>query len=168
MKSILCQRSIKQLFVLLVLVTLYIGASGEYIAHRYSSPRFYPLRAEQKQMDVRFERSDPSLVLPQQPANCEDALLYLDEAVVKTRSMSDTYLIIIARLGDGEDSTRLNKSRLSIIERSYLRRFPDIKYVTGIGSRVRGLGRIEIYVGGKLLHTLLIEKNAKSFCPEPI
>jgi hypothetical protein len=116
----------------------------------------------------KIKASNSSATLSQQPANCEDALHYLDFGVGEVRKLKDTYFIIIARPGKREKSGRLSQVRLNIIERSYLKRFTDIKYVTAVGSRTKGLGQIEIYVGGKLWHVLPIEKNAKTFCPEPI
>ena len=100
----------------------------------------------------------------QNATSCEYALAVLDDSVIRVRELKDTRLIIIARLGKGESSRRLSWARLGLIEKSYLGRFPDVKYVTAEGTRVKGFGVIEIYVGGRLLYTLPIEKNAKAFC----
>src|SRR5205085_4536511 len=89
-------------------------------------------RVENKSESTR--EVDASFHSPsQQPVNCEDVLLYMDEAIIKVRKMEDTYLIVIARLGMGERSRQISRIRLNSIE-NYLKRFPDIKYVTAEGS----------------------------------
>ena len=103
----------------------------------------------------------------ERPVHCDDVLLYLDDTVSRSAKLGDAYLIVIARLGKGERSARLNRVRLSAIE-SYLRRKSKSKLVTAEGSRVEGLGRVEIYVGGQLMYTLRIVRNSKSFCPSPV
>lgn len=103
----------------------------------------------------------------QQPTNCEDLLLYLDDAIAKAQDLKESYIIVIARLGNEEKSNRLRQIRLHSIE-SYLTRKGVRRLVTAEAGRVEGLGRIEIYVGGKLLHIMPLAKNARSFCPTPV
>lgn len=112
-----------------------------------------------------IQSSGQAALTSQEPTTCEYAMAALDDSVITTREVKDTYLIIIARLGAGERINDLNKTRLGLIQTSYLKRYPDIKYVLAEGSRAKGLGTIELYVGGKLLYTLFFEKNEKSFCP---
>jgi hypothetical protein len=100
----------------------------------------------------------------EQPTECDAATGRLDHAVIDTRKMEGAYLIIIARLGKGETSSRLNKYRLSVVEEYVLRRGSDLKYVLAEGSRVQGLGRVELYVGGRLLYIMPIKKNASGWC----
>lgn len=102
-----------------------------------------------------------------EPVNCDDVLLYLDDAVGRAKDLKDTYLIIVGRLGKGETSRRLNQMRLLAIE-SYIKRKGASKYLTAEGNRTEGLGRIELYVGGRLLHLMPITKNAKTFCATPV
>ena len=98
------------------------------------------------------------------PAPCDTAASYLDFAVIDARKREGTYLIIIARLGTGENSKNLNRRRLSVVEEYVLRRGNDLRYVLAEGRRVRGFGRIELYVGGELARVLPFEKNASGYC----
>jgi len=90
----------------------------------------------------------------QEPLVCETAASYLDFAVIDSRELKESYLIIIARLGTGENSRSLNQHRLGVIEEYILRRGSDLKYVLAKGSKVNGLGRIELYVGGRLTRVM--------------
>jgi len=102
--------------------------------------------------------------LDQWPMECEGAATRLDFAVVNTRKLEGAYLILIARLGNGEFSSRLNQTRLASAEEYLLRRGSDLKYVLAQGSRVKGLGRLEIYVGGQLVDIMPLRKNTKGYC----
>ena len=95
---------------------------------------------------------------------CEGAATRLDLAVVNTKKIEGAYLILVARLGTGESSRSLNQARLSGVEEYVLRRGSDPKYVIAEGSRVKGLGRLEIYVGGQLAEIMPLRKNAKGYC----
>jgi hypothetical protein len=71
-------------------------------------------------------------------------------------------IIAIARLGDGEYSREFNRRRLHNV-RIYLTEFdwhrtPDT-VITAEGERVRGYGRIELYVNGKLFEVLATKRN---------
>ena len=102
--------------------------------------------------------------LDQWPMECEGAATRLDFAVINTRKLEGAYLILVARLGSGEVSRTLNQTRLKSVEQYLLRRGADLKYVLAHGSRLKGLGRIEIYVGGQLAEIMPLRKNAKGFC----
>ena len=94
---------------------------------------------------------------------CDAAAAYLDFAVIDTNKIDEAYLIILSRLGTGE-SSKLNQIRLAAAEEYLLRRGQDLKYVLAAGSRAKGLGTLELYVGGKLYQTMFYERNAKGFC----
>jgi len=102
--------------------------------------------------------------LDQWPMECEGAATRLDVAVINTRKLEGAYLILVARLGSGEVSRTLNQTRLKSVEQYVLRRGADLKYVLAQGSRLKGLGRIEVYVGGQLAEIMPLRKNAKGFC----
>jgi hypothetical protein len=102
----------------------------------------------------------------EQPTECDAATGRLDHAVIDTRKMEGAYLIIVARLGTGEKSRRLNQNRLAVVEEYVLRRGTDLKLVLAESSRVKGLGRIELYVGGRLLYVMPLKKNAPGYCLE--
>lgn len=113
---------------------------------------------------VQDEKQNPAARdLTQWPMECEGAASRLDFAVIDTKKIEGGYLIIIARLGDGEQST-LNQARLAGVEEYILRRGSDLKYVLAQGARVKGLGRVEVYVGGRLKEIMPFKKNAKGYC----
>lgn len=102
--------------------------------------------------------------LDQWPMECEGAAMRLDLAVINTQKLEGAYLILVARLGSGEVSRALNQTRLKSVEQYVLRRGADLKYVLAQGSKLKGLGRIEVYVGGKLAEIMPLRKNAKGYC----
>jgi hypothetical protein len=89
----------------------------------------------------------------------------------------DRKIILVARLGNGERSRELNRRRLYNVQTFLLREtkrqllynvrsFPSKhknisaeSIVATEGEKVSGYGRVEIYVGGKLLTTLTVLKN---------
>jgi hypothetical protein len=101
--------------------------------------------------------------LGQWPMECEGAAMRLDTAVIDTKKMDGAYLIIIARLGTGEPQG-LNQIRLAVVEEYVLRRGSDLRYVFGEGKRLKGLGRLEVYVGGRLADIMPFKKNSKGHC----
>ena len=77
-------------------------------------------------------------------------------------------IIMIARLGNAESSRKLNRHRLQMLS-SYLetvRAIPKHRIVKAEGESIRGLGRIEVYLDGKLFMIFTLERN-KYFAPEP-
>jgi hypothetical protein len=110
------------------------------------------------------DEQQPLKSLDQWPMECEGAAARLDFAVINTQKFEGAYLILIARLGSGEVSRSLNQTRLASAEQYVLRRGSDLKYVLAQGTRVKGLGRLEIYVGGKLAEIMPLRKNAKGYC----
>jgi hypothetical protein len=100
----------------------------------------------------------------QTPTNCETALAIFDMSIAEVRKRENTYLIIIARQGSREVKKNLTQRRLKLIREGYLVRFPDVKYVIAEGSRIKGFGVIELYVGGELWNSLPIKMNTLSYC----
>ena len=121
---------------------------------------------DQKQKYGSNQKPQEETLVPssQEPVGCDAASGYLDHAVIDTLKLEGASLIIIARLGTGEKSSRLNQQRLSVEEEYIKRRGSNLKYILAQGDRVVGLGRVELYVGGRLLHILPFKKNAKSHC----
>ena len=101
-------------------------------------------------------------VRPDKPINCEDFQAYLDHAIIEWRKLEDTRLILIARLGTGERDKKLNRARLSYVE-DYLKT-RNVNYLLAEGDRSKGLGRLEVYVGGHLVMSIPIEKGATRPC----
>ena len=69
--------------------------------------------------------------------------------------------ILVARLGDGERAREVNRRRLHNVL-AFLTTSSDLNaqnVIAAEGERVRGFGRVKIYVAGKLVDALLAEKN---------
>lgn len=95
------------------------------------------------------------------PTNCERHILVLEGA--HHEAGDDGLIILIARLGDGDNSRSLNQHRLHSA-RAYLTDYLAARssgsIVTAEGERVKGYGRIEIYVKGRLYSALAVKPNA--------
>lgn len=94
------------------------------------------------------------------PGNCEDNILILSN-VHHTAGADDT-IIAIARLGDGERNRMLNHRRLHNV-RVYLTEFgwhrqPET-VITAEGDRLKGYGRVELYIGGTLFAVLHVRRH---------
>jgi hypothetical protein len=72
-------------------------------------------------------------------------------------------IIVIARLGDSDRNVALNRRRLHNV-RVYLTEWNGHRdpktVITAEGDRVKGYGRIEIYIGGVFSSVILIRPNA--------
>jgi hypothetical protein len=73
------------------------------------------------------------------------------------------FLIIIIKPGDGETSPELTRRRLYNLREYFLRgrgsHLKLEKVIFAKGDQVKGYGRIEYYLGGKLFERLLFRKN---------
>ncbi len=86
--------------------------------------------------------------------NCEEAKALLD--LLRNDVGDEGVIILIARLGDGETSRKINGLRLYSVW-SYLHhagQFPSDRLIKAEGEKVRGGGRIEIYAKGRLMLSL--------------
>lgn len=104
------------------------------------------------------EQKLPPFYSPKKPVNCEVGGRYIDNAISRAARIEGTYLVAIIRPGTGESSLRLNEMRLLQIK-AYFEYTRFSNYVVATGEGVRGYGRIELFVGGKLLYTLPLHKN---------
>ena len=96
-------------------------------------------------------------------STCEDALALLDAAALDAMKDPESYIIVIARLGDHERSPTLNQGRLKAV----MERLTDKarnKVAGASGARIPGRGHLEIYVGGKLLYVLSYSRNGIIDC----
>lgn len=96
------------------------------------------------------------------PQNCESARRYLEDVVEEARKTEDAYLIAVLRLGQA-DRAGVNETRRRNVD-NFLKNFYGGRYVVADGGRVKGLGRIELYVNGKLNFVLGLSKNNKDIC----
>ena len=101
-------------------------------------------------------------VRPDKPINCEDFQGHLDHAIIEWQQLKETRLILIARLGTGERDRKLNRARLAYVE-DYLKSH-NVEYVFAEGERVAGLGRFEVYVGGRLAMSIPLMKGSNRLC----
>ena len=91
---------------------------------------------------------------------CEMNNNYIDNA--HHLAGEDSTIIVIARLGSGENNREVNRRRLHNV-RVYLtdygwQRDPNT-VVTAKGDRVKGYGRIDLYVKGTLWASLAVRRN---------
>lgn len=96
--------------------------------------------------------------------NCEMSLLVQDTTAMAAveKTMGDQVLIVIVRPGDGEASRQLIRRRLYNIRQYFRERGDQLlkdRVVVAEGERVKGFGRIEYYIKGKLYQQLLFPKN---------
>lgn len=115
-----------------------------------------PSHFAQKGFDKRPTKADP-------PTNCETALALLDAALIEAQKDKEGYIILIARLGDGEKSQAINRRRLNGTK-DYLVRRTANKVAAAYGERIKGRGRIEIYVTGKMFYVLTYTRNRLIDC----
>ena len=101
--------------------------------------------------------------IPTRAHNCEDGLLILDMTLIEGQKDKESQFIVIAHLGDSERSQRLNQKRLRDVM-SYFKQKGESRVVLASGGRVKGLGRLELYVSGKLLYVLAFPKNGHIDC----
>lgn len=100
------------------------------------------------------------------PENCEEHSATLDmmRNEVASGSGKDSLVIAVARLGNGEISRGLNRRRLynlGVHWKDY--GLPTERLILAEGERVKGYGRVELYVSGKLFDVLLV-KRGKDLC----
>jgi hypothetical protein len=100
---------------------------------------------------------------PARPNVCEDALALLETAAVDARKDKVGYIIVVARLGNGEKSQSLNQKRLKSAL-PYLESRAGNKVVAASGEKVSGYGRLELYVSGRLLYVIAFPKNRLIDC----
>lgn len=121
------------------------------------TPAISIMRAQERteQNAARYSQTDP------RPTNCENHIAVLEAA--NQDAGKDGLIILIARLGSGDNKQELNQHRLHSA-RAYLTEYLHARspntIVIAEGERVEGYGRIEIYVGGKLYYVLAIKANA--------
>lgn len=101
---------------------------------------------------------------PATPTECEENEARLDQVAYLLSKQNDSasVLIIIARLGIGEDSLDLSYHRLHNA-REYLitspLSIPKNRIITAVGEKTDGFGRVDFYFDGKRIESLLSRKN---------
>jgi hypothetical protein len=96
------------------------------------------------------------------PTNCENHIKMLEGA--NDVAGKDGLIILIARPGTGDTKPEISGRRL-YSARAYLTDYLRVRsprtIVTGVGDKVEGYGRLEIYVAGRLYQVLAIRANAE-------
>lgn len=95
------------------------------------------------------------------PYSCEYNIRTLD--TLHQVAQGEEVIIAIARLGDGENRSDLNKRRLHnvreyLTSQIYWKRNPKT-VITAEGERVKGYGRVEFYAKGILFDVLAVKRN---------
>jgi len=117
---------------------------------------------EQSENSKPFDDSDSRLI------NCETYSADIDRmrSVFSELIEKSDYLILVARLGRGEKNRDLNRRRLhNVSERVKAAGIEAKKIVIAEGERVPGLGRIEVYAGGRMVESLRVKRN-QDICVE--
>jgi len=96
----------------------------------------------------------------------EDAKTGLDDVAVAAGS--DKSIIMIAHLGTKEVSHSLSRRRLRTARDylKYTRSIAPLRIIIAEGEPVKGQGRVEAYIDGKLYRIFVMVRN-KDFAPEP-
>src|SRR4030095_9214221 len=95
-----------------------------------SLPEYYLNEVRADDATSQQIKREPARQMDQWPMECEGASSRLDFAVIDTKKLEGTYLIVVARLGDGEFSKRLNESRLAAIK-EYSKKRPGVEIRPG-------------------------------------
>ena len=97
-----------------------------------------------------------------QRLNCERNLQYQTAVINEaSRKGEGSILIVLVRLGDGENSRELMRRRIYNIRR-FIEQNGSLKpgeFLIAEGERVNGYGRVEYYIKGRLDERLLFPKN---------
>ena len=118
-------------------------------------------------VDLARQSTPSSSSYKLEPTSCETNAVMLD-GVPQKRFQGGTesdVLIAIARLGEREYSRELNRRRLFNVK-YYLEKHRGLtpkRIVVAEGERVKGYGRVELYVGGVLFEVLIPERG-KDLC----
>ena len=108
------------------------------------------------------EQSTKPDTIPANAKRCQLNTIYIANtgAIAQTTSHR---IFVIARLGTGETSRRLNQRRLADIKVEYGDNLRNGKIILTEGPRVKGLGRVEFYLGSDLYWVSLLPRNG-DFC----
>lgn len=150
------------LLVFMCVAVCMLGIRGVPLQEGAPSDRRRPLGPEDTASTPQAIRDLPYFS-PRAPVTCEEARVYFEDAAARVRETGNSYLIVIARHGQESAHSRLVLNRLAAVE-DYLKRHTDVRFVTAQGSKVKGYGRIELFVSGKLLYTIPIRKNNTRIC----
>ena len=124
-----------------------------------SLPLLLPISTPAQERSEEFRRRK----INDRVLTCEMGLQYQEDIISAAveQIKRGGVMVVMARLGDGEGSRELNRRRLYNV-REYLKERGGLaadKIVVAEGERVRGYGRLEYYLAGKLFEQLLFRRN---------
>lgn len=94
------------------------------------------------------------------PSDCEYVRHALDESLIRTSKNENSNVIFIFRLGKDENSKKILAQRVKTVKSHLKFRVPNFnRFVIAEGEKNSGLGKLEIYVEGRLVWELYAKKN---------
>lgn len=95
------------------------------------------------------------------PSHCEYVRAILDDSLVRASEIEDAHVIFIFRLGKNEKSRKLINQRMELVRNhiKFRKQDPD-RFILAEGEKTNGLGKLEIYIAGKLAGVIFAKKNA--------
>lgn len=127
-----------RVFFLTALVLSYCGSTPA--QQRPTNDACRPIGPERQ---VGSPGPDLPYCSPQKPEGYEVNRLYMSDAAERAKKDGSS-VIVIARLGTGEQTRNFNRNRLGEV-RAYLEQVINAEVVTAEAERVDGFGRLEIY-----------------------
>lgn len=117
---------------------------------------------------IAQEQSKPTFKrnwgVPASPLSCEDNQAHMENVTTLMSEQPSTngVVILIARLGKGEERRELNYRRAFNVSERYkaVLGVPAEKIIVAEGERVNGFGRVEIYWNGEMIGALPVKKNS--------
>lgn len=100
--------------------------------------------------------------------NCEQYSADIDRMTTKFAELIEKsdFLVLVAHLGKDETNRKFNHRRLhNVRERIIARGIDSKKFIVAEGEKVNGLGRVEVYAGGKLIEVFPVKRN-RDICVE--
>lgn len=109
----------------------------------------------------------PNILFPQSksvkeyPSDCEHVRHILDQTLAQTSNLENVSTIIIFRLGRNETSRKVIDRRMKLVKNHIKFRNQKIgRFLLAEAEKTNGLGKLEIYIAGKLTGELFAKKNA--------
>ncbi len=92
--------------------------------------------------------------------DCEGIMMRLDfVAIAVEEAGREETVIVISRLGSGESVRSLSRRRLKQVADHLNRRLARERIILAEGVRIKGVGQLEFYVGGKLNIVFKVRRN---------
>lgn len=143
----------KSIRIWLILVVMIIGFNSDVFSQKK------PV-SKDRNKKTKTEKTE---IINQTPSDCEYIKLVLDQAMIDIQNLQNSYLIIIFKSGQNEKQG-INTARITDVEEFLKLRKINNPYVLAEGSKVKGLGKAEVYVKGELREEIFFDNNSKNPC----